>query len=85
MKHPVYPLHSEVDLNVERKRFEVRFYTHGWDLFSPSENLVFHLWQRDYRRVYAEDLSDLYQELTKSSRRRLHAMCLAVRQDVNSF
>ena len=34
----------------------VRFFTHGWDLFSPSEGLVFHLWQRDYRRVYAEDM-----------------------------
>ena len=34
----------------------VRFFTHAWDLFSPSEGLVFHLWQRDYRRVYAEDM-----------------------------
>ena len=34
----------------------VRLFTHGWDLFSPCEGLVFHLWQRDYRRVYAEDM-----------------------------
>ena len=37
----------------------VRCFTHGWDLFSPSEGLVFHLWQRDYRRVYAEDMKVL--------------------------
>ncbi len=36
----------------------VRFFTHGWDLFSPSQGLIFHLWERDYRRVYAEDMKD---------------------------
>lgn len=36
----------------------VRFWTHGWDLFSPAQGLIFHLWERDYRRVYAEDMKD---------------------------
>ncbi|CAJ1421387.1 unnamed protein product [Effrenium voratum] len=52
----------------------VRLFTHGWDLFSPSEGLFFHLWKRDYRRVYAEDMSELYQELGRKSRRRLHSL-----------
>ncbi|CAK0865415.1 unnamed protein product [Prorocentrum cordatum] len=30
----------------------VRMFTHGWDLFAPSRGLVYHLWQREYRRVY---------------------------------
>ena len=52
----------------------VRLFTHGWDLFSPSSGVVFHLWQRDYRKVYAEDMSELYRDLSHSSRKRLHAM-----------
>ena len=36
----------------------VRFWTHGWDLFSPAQGLIFHLWERDYRRVYAEDMKE---------------------------
>eukprot|EP00434_Breviolum_minutum_P032014 symbB.v1.2.028313.t2/scaffold2956.1/size66508/2 len=52
----------------------VRFWTHGWDLFSPAQGLIFHLWERDYRRVYAEDMKELYQDLCRSSRRRLHGM-----------
>lgn len=36
----------------------VRFFTHGWDLFSPAQGLIFHLWERDYRRVYAEDMKE---------------------------
>eukprot|EP00913_Durusdinium_trenchii_P020549 g19302.t1 len=28
----------------------VRLYTHGWDVFTPKDQLFFHLWERDYRR-----------------------------------
>jgi len=52
----------------------VRLHTHGWDLFSPARGLVFHLWERDYRRVYMKDMTQLYNDLAKPSRRRLHGM-----------
>ena len=52
----------------------VRLFTHGWDLFSPCSGLVYHLWQRDYRRVYAEDMRDLYRVFSQGSRKRLHAL-----------
>lgn len=34
-----------------------RFFTHGWDLKSPTHNLAFHLWKsnmQNYRRLYTE-------------------------------
>ncbi|CAE7540873.1 gnt1 [Symbiodinium natans] len=52
----------------------VRLFTNGWDLFSPCSGLVFHLWQRDYRRVYADDMRELYRDLSHSSRKRLHGL-----------
>lgn len=52
----------------------VRLFTHGWDLYSPARGLVFHLWERDYRKVYVDDQPDLYADLVRPSRRRLHAM-----------
>ena len=52
----------------------VRLFTHGWDLFSPSSGLVFHLWQRHYRKVYAEDMQELYRDFSHSSRKSLHAL-----------
>lgn len=50
----------------------VRLFTHGWDLFAPARGLVYHLWDRDYRRVYMVDLKELYADLARSSQRRLH-------------
>lgn len=50
----------------------VRLYTFGWDLFAPSKGLIYHLWERDYRRVYMADMTKLYLELGRASRRRLH-------------
>ncbi|CAE8680522.1 unnamed protein product, partial [Polarella glacialis] len=52
----------------------VRLFTHGWDLFSPSRGLVFHLWEREYRRVYMLDMRKLYAELAHASRRRMHTL-----------
>lgn len=52
----------------------VRLFTHGWDMYSPQRALVYHLWERDYRRVYFFDQKELYTELAKPSRRRLHGL-----------
>jgi len=29
-----------------------RFFTHGWDLKSPTHSLVYHLWKRDHRKTF---------------------------------
>lgn len=52
----------------------VRLFTHGWDLFGPSSGLVYHLWERDYRRVYMADMTPLYAELSRAARRRMHSL-----------
>lgn len=51
-----------------------RLFTHGWDLFSPARGLIYHLLERDYRRVYATDLEKLYRDLVRPARVRLQAM-----------
>eukprot|EP00438_Fugacium_kawagutii_P000486 Skav216946 [mRNA] locus=scaffold3396:171429:171704:+ [translate_table: standard] len=60
----------------------VRFFTQGWDLFSPCEGLVFHLWQRDYRRVYAEDMKAPWgaaQLGDLATAQHLHSICWVLR------
>ncbi|CAE7875312.1 gnt1 [Symbiodinium microadriaticum] len=52
----------------------VRLYTHGWDVYAPKENLFFHLWERDYRRVYWKDNRALFASLLKASQCRLHGL-----------
>eukprot|EP00435_Cladocopium_sp_Y103_P034315 s3216_g8.t2 len=49
----------------------VRFFTHGWDVFTPKEQLFFHLWERDYRRVYWKDNRELFASLLKESQCRV--------------
>eukprot|EP00439_Symbiodinium_sp_Y106_P047909 s4539_g6.t1 len=52
----------------------VRLYTHGWDVYAPKENLFFHLWERDYRRVYWKDNRALFASLLEASQCRLHGL-----------
>ena len=49
----------------------VRFFTHGWDVFTPKEQLFFHLWERDYRRVYWKDNRELFASLLQESQCRV--------------
>lgn len=49
----------------------VRLYTHGWDVFTPKDQLFFHLWERDYRRVYWKDNRELFASLLKDSQCRV--------------
>ena len=40
----------------EEMLMAIRYYTHGWDFFSPSINLVYHLLKRTYRKVFWEQV-----------------------------
>ena len=37
-----------------------RLWTWGYDVFAPSETVVFHLWSRDYRPSFSADVKDYY-------------------------
>jgi [Skp1-protein]-hydroxyproline N-acetylglucosaminyltransferase len=37
-----------------------RLWTSGYDVFAPSETVVFHLWSRDYRPSFSADVPDYY-------------------------
>ncbi|CAJ1385590.1 unnamed protein product [Effrenium voratum] len=58
----------------EESLMAVRLFTHGWDVFTPKEQLFFHLWERDYRRVYWKDNRQLFASLLKDSQRRVRAL-----------
>lgn len=38
----------------EEMDIAIRAFTHGWDFFSPSANVVFHNYKRDHRRTFWE-------------------------------
>lgn len=40
----------------EEMSHALRFYTHGWDLFAPTVNIVYHLMKRTYRPVFWEQV-----------------------------
>jgi [Skp1-protein]-hydroxyproline N-acetylglucosaminyltransferase len=34
----------------------IRLYTHGYDLYAPPQNVCYHLWSRDHRNTFQDDL-----------------------------
>lgn len=42
----------------------VRFFTLGWDVFTPNENIVYHLYTRSSSPKYWNDLKALYDEVS---------------------
>lgn len=40
----------------EEITMNARYFTHGWDLFTPTQNLVFHLSDRSYRPLFWEQI-----------------------------
>ena len=40
----------------EEMSMALRFFTHGWDLFAPTQNVVFHLLKRTYRPTFWEQV-----------------------------
>jgi len=57
----------------------VRLWTHGWDIYHPNRNLLFHHWSRDYRPTHWDDVPG-WEGLELQSRRRVNRL-LAVEQD----
>jgi hypothetical protein len=51
----------------------VRLWTHGWDIYHPNRNLLFHYWYRNYRRTHWSD-SGKWTELDRRSRQRVNAL-----------
>lgn len=54
----------------EEPLMAARLFTHGWDVYTPSEGLLFHLWDRDYRRTFFE-MKQIYDELLPRTLRRV--------------
>lgn len=44
----------------------VRLWTHGWDFFCPTTNLVYHLWSREHRPTFWEIFTEEFQEQQRS-------------------
>ena len=40
----------------EETSMAARLYTNGWDFFAPTQAVVYHLWSREYRHTFTEDL-----------------------------
>ena len=40
----------------EETSMAARLYTNGWDFFAPTQAVVYHLWTREYRHTFTEDL-----------------------------
>lgn len=38
-----------------------RMWTRGYDVFAPSEPVIFHLWSRDYRPSFSTDVQDPFE------------------------
>jgi len=52
----------------------VRLFTHGWDVYTPNENVVYHLWETNYRRIYYNDMPKTYESLVTASVQRVHGL-----------
>lgn len=51
----------------EEQSMTARLFTHGYDFFSPSETIVYHLWSRSYRPIFQDRLtSDKILKRTKA-------------------
>jgi hypothetical protein len=49
----------------------VRHWTHGWDIYHPNTNLLYHCWYRDYRRTHWDDVES-WIDLDRRSRGRVN-------------
>lgn len=58
----------------EETSMGIRYYTHGWDLFSPCTNIVYHLLKRTYRKTFWEQVykkNSVVDESTRIERRHM--------------
>jgi hypothetical protein len=65
----------------------VRLWTHGWDLFAPTENLVWHLYGVNKRTVRAHwsDHERWHRRASSSSRRARHLLGLDDTDDAGAL
>ena len=33
----------------------LKFFENSWSMFTPPKNLIYHLWERDYRPTFAQE------------------------------
>ncbi|KAK5577437.1 hypothetical protein RB653_002378 [Dictyostelium firmibasis] len=55
----------------EEISMSARLFTHGYNFYSPTKTLIFHLWNRDYRSTFRENKSIEIEELENKSKQRL--------------
>jgi hypothetical protein len=55
----------------EEISLSVRLWTHGWDIFHPHVPIVYHHWQRDYRRQHWDDVPE-WTSMDAQSRQRVN-------------
>ncbi|KAM9981184.1 hypothetical protein ACTFIY_003513 [Dictyostelium cf. discoideum] len=55
----------------EEISMSARLFTHGYNFYSPTKTLIFHLWNRDYRSTFRENNSLEIQKLEENSKKRL--------------
>jgi hypothetical protein len=54
------PYDPEIYFQGEETSMAVRLWTHGWDLFGPTENLIWHRYGNDGRQVHWSDHADWF-------------------------
>jgi len=68
------PIDPEIFFGGEETNIAVRLWTHGFDLFSPTRDLVFHYYLREESARPWNDF-DHYAPLLRNTTRRLHQLC----------
>lgn len=48
-----------------------RYWTNGWDIFAPTQAIVFHLWDRSYRPSFRE-IPDQSESRERSNLAKVH-------------
>jgi [Skp1-protein]-hydroxyproline N-acetylglucosaminyltransferase len=52
----------------------LRMFTHGWDTFTPSDAVVYHLWDRSYRPTVREHFSEAKQREKLRSQQKVRSL-----------
>lgn len=68
------PFDAEIYFNGEEPSLAVRLWTHGFDLYSPRETVIYHYYRREDGSRHWNDYKDAH-ALQKRTLRRLKALC----------
>lgn len=60
-----------------------RLFTHGYDVYAPTETLAWHCWSRSYRPLYNDDLPDA--KPSAAARDRLEAVLTGAASDASGL